>query len=173
MSDIQIRPLRPGDGNDLAQAWLDAGVFYARQNPEYFQVPAIEGLAEWLDAALTAASDDHLSIVAECDAKAVGFLVARVRPPMKHAANHYVRESTQTCLIIDGLGVEKRCWRRGIATRLMDAAEVWGRERGATVALLDTYADSPLSVPFYEEHLGYARRSVRFRKALSRSSEVE
>jgi GNAT superfamily N-acetyltransferase len=166
MDDILIRPLRPGDGNDLVQSWLDAGIYYTRHNPEYFQVPETEGLAEWLDAALTATSDDHLSIVAECDAKAVGFLVARIRQPGKHAANHYVRESVQVCLMIEGLGVEERYWRRGIATRLMSSAEAWEAERGATVALLDTYADSPLSVPFYEDHLGYRRRSVRFRKAL-------
>jgi GNAT superfamily N-acetyltransferase len=166
MDDVLIRPLRPGDGTDLAQAWLDAGVYYTRHNPEYFQVPAVEGLAAWLDTVLAATSDDDLSIVAECDAKAVGFLVARIRPPMQHAAKHYVREVTQTCLMIDGLGVEERYWRRGIATRLMATAEAWGRERGARIALLDTYADSPLSVPFYEEHLGFSRRSVRFRKAL-------
>jgi len=35
----------------------------------------------------------------------------------------------------------------------------------AAVALLDTY-DSPLSVPFYEQHLGYSRRALRLRKAL-------
>ncbi len=47
----------------------------------------------------------------------------------------------------------------------MEAAERWGRGRGAAIALLDTY-DSPLSVPFYERHLGYSRRAVRLRKDL-------
>ncbi len=48
---------------------------------------------------------------------------------------------------------------------LMDAAERWGRAHGAAITLLDTY-DSPLSVPFYERHLGYSRRPVRLRKDL-------
>ena len=169
MDDVLIRPLRPGDGEHLAQAWLDAGVYYARHNPEYFQIPETEGLAAWLEEVLAATSDDHLSLVAEVDARAVGFLLARIRRPGLHAANHYVRESAQVCLMIEGLGVAERDWRQGIATRLMEAAEAWGRERGARVALLDTYADSPLSVPFYEDHLGYHRRSVRFRKVLSPS----
>ena len=104
--------------------------------------------------------------MAECDGQAIGFLLARIRRPGRHAANHYVRESAETCLMIDGLGVAERFWRRGIATRLMRTAEAWGRERGARIAMLDTYADSPLSVPFYEQHLGYHRRAVRFRKVL-------
>ena len=54
MDEILIRPLRPGDGHDLAQAWLDAGVYYTRHNPEYFQVPETDGLAEWLEEALAA-----------------------------------------------------------------------------------------------------------------------
>ena len=166
MDELRIRPLRPGDGEQLAQAWLDAGVYYARHNSEYFQVPETEGLASWLETALAATSDDHLSLVAECDARAVGFLLARIVRPGPHAANHYVRESAQVRLTIDALGVEERYWRQGIATRLMEAAETWGHERGAHVALLDTYADSPLSVPFYEDHLGYYRRAVRFRKVL-------
>ena len=34
------------------------------------------------------------------------------------------------------------------------------------IALLDTDVDSPLSVPFYEQHLGYSRRALCFRKDL-------
>ncbi len=30
----------------------------------------------------------------------------------------------------------------------MEAAEAWGRERGAGLVVLDTWIDSPLSVPF-------------------------
>jgi GNAT superfamily N-acetyltransferase len=166
MDGVVLRPQRPGDGEDLAQAWLDAGIYYREHNPDYFQIPECEGLAAWLDGVLSATSDDHLSLVAEHEATAIGFLLARIRRPEPHAANHYVRESAQVCLMVEGLGVAARYWRQGIATRLMEAAERWGRERGAEVALLDTYADSPLSVPFYEEHLGYHRRSVRFRKVL-------
>jgi hypothetical protein len=34
------------------------------------------------------------------------------------------------------------------------------------VSLLDTWADSPVSVPFWERRMGYSRRSIVFRKAL-------
>jgi Acetyltransferase (GNAT) family len=48
----------------------------------------------------------------------------------------------------------------------LTAAEEWGRDRGAEVVRLDTYADSPVSVPFYERHMGYRRRAIIFQKPL-------
>lgn len=48
----------------------------------------------------------------------------------------------------------------------MEEAEEWGRERGAVIALLDTYVGSEVSVPFYEQRMGYARRALRFKKRL-------
>jgi hypothetical protein len=33
-------------------------------------------------------------------------------------------------------------------------------------AMLDTYAASPLSVPFYERGMGYRRRSIVFERRL-------
>jgi GNAT superfamily N-acetyltransferase len=53
-----------------------------------------------------------------------------------------------------------------VGTVLLEAAEAWGRTRGARVARLDTYAHSPVSVPFYEDHMGYRRRSIVFQKRL-------
>jgi hypothetical protein len=55
----------------------------------------------------------------------------------------------------------------GIGTCLMAAAEDWARGRGAGAALLGTSLHGPTSVPFYEHGTGYARRSIRFRKALA------
>ena len=44
--------------------------------------------------------------------------------------------------------------------------EEWGRSKGAVAAVCDTYSESPLSVPFWEERVGYERRAIIFRKAL-------
>jgi GNAT superfamily N-acetyltransferase len=56
--------------------------------------------------------------------------------------------------------------RQGVATKLVHAAEDWGREHGAVVAVCDTFIESPLSVPFWEPRMGYKRRSIIFRKRL-------
>lgn len=167
MSDIRIRPPQSGDGDGLAHVWMDAANYYVRLSPEYFVIPQTDGLAAWLDRILSVTSDDELALVADDDGKPVGFLVARIRRPGEDAASHFVREMTQVRLMIEGLDVARDYWRRGIGTRLMEDAEDWGRGRGAVVALLDTYLGSPVSVPFYEAHLGYRRRALRFRKTLA------
>ena len=46
------------------------------------------------------------------------------------------------------------------------AAEAWGRSQNAVIALLDTYSESPISIPFYEQRMGYRRRAVHLRKSL-------
>ena len=51
-------------------------------------------------------------------------------------------------------------------TSLFLVAEAWGRERGATVALCDTWPDSPVSLPFWLHRMRYETRSVRLRKPL-------
>jgi GNAT superfamily N-acetyltransferase len=47
--------------------------------------------------------------------------------------------------------------RGGVATALMPAAHRWGAGHGAVLARLDTYAHSPVSMPFYEQRMGYPR----------------
>jgi hypothetical protein len=48
----------------------------------------------------------------------------------------------------------------------MEAIEEAGRSHGARVVILDTNLRSYLSVPFYEDRLGYRRQAVIFRKQL-------
>ena len=58
--------------------------------------------------------------------------------------------------------------RSGVATALLAAAHHWGAQAGATLASLDTYADSPTSVPFYHR-MGYTRRAVILDRPLTTS----
>ena len=46
---VTVRSARPGDGAGISRAWLSAGAYYANLDPEYFQVPRTEGLAERSD----------------------------------------------------------------------------------------------------------------------------
>jgi hypothetical protein len=47
----------------------------------------------------------------------------------------------------------------------MGAIERWAGN-AVRCAMLDTYAASPLSVPFYERGMGYRRRSIVFERRL-------
>ncbi|SNS18712.1 hypothetical protein SAMN05443665_1001387 [Actinomadura meyerae] len=42
----------------------------------------------------------------------------------------------------------------------------WGRERGAELLTLEAFAASTVSVPFYEDRMGYERQAIVFVKRL-------
>jgi GNAT superfamily N-acetyltransferase len=160
------RDVRPGDGEALAAIWLEHARYYAALFPDDFRLPSIEGLADDLDAGARERHDDRLRLVAEVDGVVAAYLSAHVEPPIEHAEWQMVAELAETRLVIDSLGTADAYQRRGLATELVEAAEAWGRARGATVAWTDTHAASPVSVPFWEQRVGYRRREVRLTKRL-------
>jgi GNAT superfamily N-acetyltransferase len=163
---VTVRVPKPGDGAGMARVWLSAAGYYADLEPAYFQVPPAEALAESFEADLGTADEDTLTLVAELDGQVAGWLTARIERPAPGAARQMVREPGWTRLFIDALLVDQAVWREGTGTALLAAAEAWGRDRGADVVRLDTYAGSPVSVPFYEQRMGYQRRSIVFQKWL-------
>jgi GNAT superfamily N-acetyltransferase len=167
MVDVPIRATRAGDGGGLARSWLDAGAYYAHLNPDLFQIPQADGLAqsfeEWL---LSMPSEDAYALVAEKDRQVVGFITAAAERPVENAAGQLLRDLGRVRVVIYALVVQEAHRRQGIGTRLMEAVEERARSRGAVIALVDTYIESPLSVPFYEQRMGYSRRALRFRKEL-------
>lgn len=62
---------------------------------------------------------------------------------------------------------------QGAGTALMTAAEECARGNDAVLISLDTYLHSPLSVPFYEQRMGYRRQAIAFRKELVRPVDLE
>jgi GNAT superfamily N-acetyltransferase len=167
MMEVKIRAPRVGDGEGLARAWLDAGAYYAALNPDLFQMPVEDGLAkEFEEQVLGLTSEHSLVLVAETDKWAVGYIWATIEQPSPLAAEDFVRDLGLVRVVIQALIVQEAHRQQGIGTQLMEAAETWARSKGAVIALLDTYVDSPLSVPFYEERMGYRRRALRFRKEL-------
>jgi GNAT superfamily N-acetyltransferase len=96
-----------------------------------------------------------------------GWLTARLAQPAASVAHQLVRELGWIRLMVDALVVDQAQWRHGTGTALLEAAESWGCDRGASMVRLDTYVHSPVSVPFYERRMGYQRRSIHFAKELS------
>jgi GNAT superfamily N-acetyltransferase len=163
---VQIRPPRPGDGEGMARVWLSAGAYYAGLDPAHFQVPSADGLAESFEADPGPRGQDALQLVAELDGEVAGWVTAHIEHPAASMAYRFVRESGWTRLFIDALVVDQVLWRHGIGTALLKAAESWGGDRDADVVRLNTYAEGPVAVPFYERH-GYRRRSILFQKPLT------
>jgi GNAT superfamily N-acetyltransferase len=163
---VTVRVARPGDGGGISRAWASAAGYYADLDPRHFQVPSDGAPAGGWDEQFGREERDGLQLVALAGNEVVGWLAARIEPPVANAAAQLTREPGWTRLVVDALIVHRDHWRAGAGTALLEAAEDWGRERGATVVRLDTYINSPVSVPFYEERMGYERRSVVFQKFL-------
>jgi GNAT superfamily N-acetyltransferase len=119
-----------------------------------------------VDSWLPANGESEIALVAEIDGQVVGYLEARLEPPMEDARFQSNPDLGETRLFINYLVTAQAFWRRGVGTRLVKAAEEWGRSRGAAVAVCDTHVDSPVSIPFWEERMGYRRRAVILRKPL-------
>jgi GNAT superfamily N-acetyltransferase len=165
--DITVRKRRAGDGAEMARAWLDTGRYYAALEPETFQVPEADGLAEYLEREEAAeAGPDVIRLVAEVEGRVVGAALGRIERPGEGARYQLQREFSETRLLIDVVIVEETYRRHGVGQALMGVLEDWGRERGAAVALLDTYPETGLFLPFFTERMGYLRRSVRLWRRL-------
>jgi GNAT superfamily N-acetyltransferase len=158
--EVVIRSLRPGDGEGVARVWMENARYYVDLAPDDFQLPMVEGLAEFFEPDAERESGDRIFLVAEVDGEVAGYAAATLAPPLESADRQYVPQLAETRISIDALGITDAHQRRGLATRLVEAVEGWGRERGATLAATDTYVDSPLSVPFWQERMGYRPRSV-------------
>jgi GNAT superfamily N-acetyltransferase len=164
---VNVRDAGPGDGEALSRLWVGDALYYVELFPEDFRVPNLEGLAEDLEKALARERDpSRLWLVAELDGEVVGQLGAHVEPPMDNADRQMLPYLGRTRLFIDSLGTAKTHWRRGVGAALVEAAEEWGRDKGATVAILDTYIHSPVSVPFWQERMHYSPRAIIFQKSL-------
>jgi GNAT superfamily N-acetyltransferase len=163
---IEVRPARPGDATALVRIHADMGEHYADLTPELFRRPDLSGFAEVLEAELGADDPNALQLVAEVDGVVVGSLDARLLPPSEGAEHAFARDHLTPRLRIDYLATAAEHRRSGAGTALVEAAEAWGRERGAKVAEATTYHRSPLAMPFWTQRAGYAERSVNLRKEL-------
>lgn len=161
-----IRDIRPGDGEGCARVWLDAGRYYAALVPEMLQAPDADGLVDWIEEAIGEERDGSWQVADVPGEGIAGMVQAEVVPPVPDARHQLQRDLGRTRLIVNLLAVAEGYRRRGVGTALMEAAEEWGRSKGAEVVVTDTNLRSPLSVPFYERRMGFSRQAIIFRKEL-------
>jgi len=163
---MEIRDSRPGDGEGIARCHLDSAATYSADAPSLFRMPDRDGYVEWLEEDLARVhGDDELDIVAVVDGEIVGHVEARVLEPIDSARWQQAVEHGERRVFVNALAVAAPWRRHGAGRALMGAIESWARDRGATRVQLDTWVDSPLSVPFYES-LGYERRAIKFERLL-------
>jgi GNAT superfamily N-acetyltransferase len=168
--EIVVREFRRGDGEALLRMSQENARYHTQLAPDYFKVPDAEGFVDFIEGDEEwRSAPENLALVAEVDGEVAGYLEASVQPPLDSARWQGQRDVAETRLFINFVGTLDAFKRKGVATRLVEEAEAWGSSKGATVALCDTYIDSELSVPFWEQRMGYARRSIHLRKPLEPS----
>jgi GNAT superfamily N-acetyltransferase len=166
MGDVQVRPVRPGDGPGCAGAWVDAGRHYAAIDAVQFQIPTEDGLVDWFERLHANLAANRLVLVACVQQDVAGFVSAVLNSPQPDAQWELIRHLGQSRVFVEALVVAERYRRQGVGTALMTEMERWARQQGATSVSLRTSLRSPLSMPFYEERMGYMRDGAVFRKRL-------
>jgi ribosomal protein S18 acetylase RimI-like enzyme len=168
VATVTVRGARAEDAAGIARIGQENGEYYARLAPELYRVPEEEAAIELI------ANDDEwrslptsLALVADAEGQIAGYLEATLQEPIESASAQGQRDVGKTRLFINYVGTANEFKRQGVATELVQVAEEWARANGAEVALCDTWIDSPLSVPFWEERMGYERRAIIFRKQLT------
>jgi GNAT superfamily N-acetyltransferase len=168
VATVTVREARDVDAHGITRIGLENSAYYARLAPELFRMPDEEGFVEFI------ANDEEwralptsLALVAEAGGEIAGYLEASLQEAMDTARWQSQRDLGTIRLLISYVGTSDTYKRQGVATRLVEAAEEWGRAHGAEVAVCDTYIHSPLSIPFWEDRMGYEPRAIIFRKKLT------
>jgi GNAT superfamily N-acetyltransferase len=145
MEEISVREAQPADAEALARVHADVARYYDERGPHYFD-------------------EGQLRLVAEVDGEVVGALTARLLEPV--TAGGDARGEAEKRLRIDYLATAPASRRSGIGTRLVEAAESWGRRVGATIAETTAFRGSALSIPFWEDRMGYEELPMSLEKRL-------
>jgi GNAT superfamily N-acetyltransferase len=133
--------------------------FHQQAAPEFFQqsdsppptLATIESLLE---------DDVGAWFLAEHQGEVIGFVTVQLRPPVQEP---YLVLERRT--LVQNLGMLS-AWRgQGIGRTLMEAAEGWAREHGATRLVLNVWEFNTGALSFYET-LGYSAFSRNMWKAL-------
>jgi ribosomal protein S18 acetylase RimI-like enzyme len=153
---IRIRPYLPEDRGQVmalasrltvgVAAWRDPGAV----------LTAVQG---WVRDSVDAADQPgHVAFVAAGGDGVAGVITVKESSHFSGQADAYVSE------LIVRAGLE----RRGIASRLMDAAEAWAAEAGYAFLTLQTGAANETARAFYAA-AGFREEEVQLTKAIGRS----
>ena len=145
MEEISVREAQPADAEALARLHADVARYYDERGPHYFD-------------------EGQLRLVAEVEGEVVGALTARLLEPVTVGGD--ATGDAEKRLRIDYLATAAASRRAGIGTRLVQAAESWGRRVGATIAETTAFRGSALSIPFWEDRMGYEELPMSLEKRL-------
>ena len=164
---IQIRPATIGDSEALAAVYVSSARHHASLDSEYYRVPDQKAVIRYLREALSTDSPERtVRLVAEVEGVVLGSAEVTLQSPN---AGSMIRSALAASV---GVAVLEDQRGGGIGSRLMEAAEDWARERGATLMLLDASAANVDALRFYEERHGYRLRGVLMTRELEQDGQL-
>ena len=160
---LSIRPAEAADCTAIAQVFMESSEHHASLDPELFFIPDRSMVTERYRKGHQHPSDKHeecITLVAELDGDVIGFVDARLDRPSDPMHRDMV-----FCHVVE-LAVGREFQSKGIGAQLLQAAEQWGHQRGAHIALLEhNHANSRASA-FYRLRMGYRVASITLIKKL-------
>ncbi len=152
-STILVRPYLPDDRGQVMALAPRLTEWVAAWRDPAAVLPAVQG---WVRDSIDAISQPGHAIYVAADAGSiVGLVTICERTHFTSQVDAYVGE----------LAVKPGMERRGIATRLMAAAETWAADRGLAFLTLETGAANQPARKLYAA-LGYQEEDVRLTKAI-------
>lgn len=162
---MRIRAATVEDVQALTDVYLSSARHHAALDPGLYHVPDRAAVASHLIEALSAEEPERaLRLVAEVDGIVAGSADVAIRSPGPESMLRPERAAAVGVAVLDD-------WRgQGIGSRLMEAAEGWAREHGASLVLLDASVANLEARRFYEERHGYRLRGVLLSKEIGASA---
>ena len=161
---VVIRTASPTDADALADVYLSSARHHQALDPEFYTVPDRDAVVRHLREVLESDGDGvAVRLVAEVDGLVVGSAEVELRSPGRASMLRPERAASVGVAVLD----DRR--GAGIGSRLMETAEAWARERGATLMTLDASAANVEALRFYEQRHGYRLRGVLLTKRIGRS----
>ncbi len=150
MSDLTVRPANLQDLEWLCKTYYEFHEFHVRGVPDRLATLGESDPRE--DSKLRASlkkiieGDESVIFIAEVGGQPVGFAEVYVRQDKPDPARVSYRYGHLQSLMVD-----EAVRRHGVGRRLMEAAERWAREQGATEMRLDIWEFGQGPLGFYEK----------------------
>lgn len=147
---VEIRGLTSEDAQSAARLYLQSAEQHTELDPDFYQVPDLGAVVAFYEELVGRMKVEPLMcFVAVLDETLVGIVEVRISDPSSPNSMLRPRRIASVDIVVD---VNRR--RQGIGEALMQRAELWARDQGATSLMLDMLRANKPAVAFYKT-LGY------------------
>jgi ribosomal protein S18 acetylase RimI-like enzyme len=159
-TEITVRPATPRDAEAITRIYLESADHHAGLDAGRFYIPEAEEIsARYRETQQHPPGAQAITLLAEVDSEIVGFVDVRLTrsPDPMHREMLY-------CYIVE-IATSRHHYGRGVGAKLMGAAEDWGRQQNAELAMLEYLVTNQRAAALYER-LGYRPASITAIKRL-------